>query len=330
MKPLKWGIVGPGAIAKEFVLDLLWVPGNEIRAVASRSLDRAKEFAKSFEGSVAYGSYAALFADPEVDIVYVATPHHDHMQSSIAAMNAGKAVLCEKPVAVNVHQLQQMIQASERNKVFFMEALWTRFNPSVVAALKEVRNGSIGQVNYIQADFSFFIEEARHAKLMNPERAGGSLLEMGIYPVFLAYLFMGKPREITASALLHENGCDWQTAASLQYETGLAQVMSGFLSESDMVARIHGEKGRIELHRIWHETQGYTRVDAQRNSHTVALPTLGKGFTYEIMACQEAMQQGWISHPDWSHQNSLELMQTLDEIRAKAGIHYQLEETVDK
>ena len=147
-------------------------------------------------------------------------------------MNTGKHVLCEKPLAVNQSQVAAMIEASHRNQVFLMEALWTRFNPSFQECLKLIQQGVIGRVNYVQADFTFFIDEIPRKRMMNPELAGGSLLEMGIYPIFLTYQLLGIPQKIMATGHLAENGTDLQIAVSLQFNEGIAQMMSGLASQS--------------------------------------------------------------------------------------------------
>ncbi|MCI4667784.1 MAG: Gfo/Idh/MocA family oxidoreductase [Bacteroidia bacterium] len=321
---LNWGILSTGNIAHQFVQDLALLNGHKISAVASRSQAKATAFADQYSIPKFFSDYHSLFNDEDVDIIYVATPHNSHMEWSLAAMEAGKHVLCEKPLAINSRQVQQMVQKSREKGVFFMEALWSRFNPSILAALEMVANGELGEINYIKADFSFFIEEDRHERLMNPELGGGSLLEMGIYPVFLAYLFLGMPEEIKAIGQLHPNKCDWQSLISMKFKNGIASAMSGFLSQSDMQANICGTKGSIMLHPIWHESQGFEFLQSGKTK-TFIYPTRGKGFTGEAMACKKAIDQAWIEHPNWTHQNSLDLMSIMDEIRKQIGIHYPIE-----
>lgn len=321
---LRWGIIGTGNIANQFVADLSLVSGQQVIGVASRVRERALAFADRHSIPLNFGRYEDLLVHPEIDIVYVATPHSSHAALSIAAMHAGKHVLCEKPFAVNAQEVEAMITAARANQVFLMEALWTRFNPSLQAMLELIHAGEIGQVNYISADFSFFIEPARQERLMNPSLAGGSLLEMGVYPVFLAYLLLGYPAGLKAISNLHEQGADWQTGIVYQAKQGLAMLMSGFLSQSDMVAKIYGTEGRIYLHPYWHETHGFLMENSAGNRQFL-YPTLGKGFTYEIEACANSIGDGILEHPLWSHQHSLELMQILDEIRKQAGIKYRFE-----
>jgi len=324
MKKLNWGILGPGKISKSFANDLSLVEGSELVAVASRSLERAETFAQAYQVEKAYGDYDSLINDPKVDIIYIATPHNSHMKYAVKAMEAGKHVLCEKPLGVNKLQVEEMIKASQAHRVFLMEALWSRFNPSIVEVLEKIQEGLIGEVNYINVDFSVYREFAPESRMLNMDLAGGSLLDMGVYPIFLAYIILGYPDQILSTALFHETGADTQTSAILKYEGGVANILSGFNSQSDMVAKIHGTKGRILLDSRWHEAQGYQLV----KEHEIVeqkLPTKGRGYTYEIMECMSCISSGVLESPKWSHKNSLDLISITDEIRGQIGLRYPFE-----
>ena len=324
MKTLRWGLLGLGRITRDFINDLFLVEGCEVAAVASRSTPKAAEFAAEFKVPKFYGSYADLFADPDLDIVYIGTPHNTHAELSIAAMDAGKHVLCEKPLAVNQHQVRQMIGAAQQNGVFLMEALWSRFNPSIAESLDLVKEGAIGEVNYINADFSFAAKLDVDGRLLNMDLAGGALLDVGIYPLFLAYSVFGKPREILATGRFHETGADIQTSIVLKYENGVAQAMGGLVSTSDMVGRIYGTRGSILFEPWWHKTQGYSLV-VDGNLKKVSLPTPGNGFTYEIEECLRCISEHKIESDRWSHTDSLELMGIMDEVRRQIGLIYPFE-----
>ena len=192
-KNIQWGIVGLGNIAHQFCHDLLLVEEANIYAVASRSLNKAQEFGGKFQAEKAYGSYQELLNDPDVDIVYMATPHDSHMELSIAAMEAGKHVLCEKPIAINSNQAHKMIQASQKSQCFFMEAFWSRFNPSIVQSYQKVKEGILGEIKYINADFAFHVGQPQY-RMTDVTLGGGSLLDMGVYPIFLSYLILGIPK----------------------------------------------------------------------------------------------------------------------------------------
>ncbi len=327
LETLRWGIIGLGKIAHSFCHDLQLVKNNTIAAVASRSLAKANNFAFQYGAKKSYGSYQELFEDPDVDIVYIGTPHNSHAEWSIAAMNAKKHVLCEKPLGVNQHQVKNMIETAQKNGVFFMEALWSRFNPSVKTCIELAKEGTaIGEVSYLNADFNFYRDVPDEHRMFNMNLAGGALLDIGIYPVFLAYSIFGVPEQILATSRFHRTGADLQTSAIFKYKNGIANLMSGFASQSDMRAKIQGTKGQIFIEPTWHEAQSYTIVNNETfESQHVLLPTKGKGFTYEIEECVRCIAEGKLQSENWSHQNSLELIQILDEIRSQVGLKYPFE-----
>lgn len=326
-KPLQWGIVGLGKIAHSFCNDLQLVENTSIAAVASRSAAKAKEFALQYGVAKSYGSYQELFEDPNVDIVYIATPHDSHLQWTIAALEAKKHVLCEKPMGVNRSQVEQMIAAAERNGVFLMEALWSKFNPTIKKCLELAKSETaIGRVSRLYADFNFYTEAPDTHRLFYPELAGGALLDVGIYPVFLAYSLFGKPKEVLASARFHRTGADLQTSVILKYENATANISCGFDSDSDMKAKIYGTQGQITIEPRWHEASAYTISNFKADtSQSFSLPKKGKGYTYEIEECVRCIAARKLQSEYWSHQNSLELIQILDDIRELIGLSYPFE-----
>lgn len=320
---IKWGIIGLGNIAHQFAKDLMLVDEAELVAVASRNLDKAQEFAQNYDCSKAYDSYDAIINDAEVDILYIATPHNSHAALTIKALQNKKHVLCEKPIALNYTDAFQMIEASKKNNQFFMEAFWTRFNPSFREAFSKIKKGEIGEVKYINADFAFTAEElgGEGNRKTDISLGGGALLDIGVYPLFLCYLVLGIPVEILAKANFHQTGADLQTSMILQYDSAQAILHSSFVSTSNIKATINGTKGRINLNMLWHQTQSYTlTVDEQ--DEEILLPTQGKGFTYEIEECHHCIKENKIESELWSHQNSLELIKIVDEVRSKIGLEY--------
>ena len=326
---LNWGFIGLGNMAHNFLKDLKLVTSNKLVAVASRSIGKAKEFADQYKVPKHYGNYELLLKDPSVDIVYIATPHHNHAELAIAAMKAGKHVLCEKPLAVNKQQVQKIVTASVENKKFLMEALWSRFNPSINTVLNHIHNGEIGTVDYINADFGLVINKGPDNRIHQLETAGGALLELGVYPVFLAYILLGMPSKILATGKLDPvSKTDIQAGIILESEKGIASLYSGFTSESDMVAKIYGSEGRIYLDPFWHETESYRIVKGNLENYVTkeyAIPTKGIGFTYEIEECYTCICQGKIQSDLWSHQDSLNLISIMDEIRNQIGLKYPFE-----
>lgn len=322
---IKWGIVGAGNIAHSFSKDLALVSGGELTAVASRNLDKAQSFATEYGAPNAYGSYEELFNSKMVDVIYIATPHTTHARLSIAAMKAGKSVLCEKPAGVNKGEVEEMIKVAKENKVFFMEALWTRFNPTIKKVKELVANGTIGDIGYLHADFAFFaLDRDENGRLLNPELAGGSLLDIGIYPIFLSYLMLGMPKDIKASANFHKTGVEVQISIIFNYEKAQAILYSGLTSNSEKKAEIAGSKGSIFIHPRWHETSGYT-LEIDGDSSVVELGKFGKGYTYEIEEVHNCLNAGKTESDLWSHQNSRDLIEIMDTVRNKVGIVFPFE-----
>lgn len=321
-KKNKWGIVGLGNIAAQFASDLGLIENAELHAVASRDIDKANEFAEKFKALKTYYSYDSLFEDPEVEIVYIATPHNSHAELSIKALEKGKHVLCEKPMALSYNDAQRMIEASKKHNKFFMEAFWTRFIPAVQDVLQKINSGTIGDVNYVKADFAFHGSETENKRLFDKELGGGALFDIGVYPVFLSYIVLGKPKEILAKALKHKNDVDLQTSMILQYELGQSILHSSIVSESDMKAVISGTKGRIELNAPWYVADGYSLFKNEEKEATFTLPTLGKGYSYEIIECHNCILNNEIESQLWSHQNSLDLSKIVEEVKFQIGLAF--------
>ena len=322
---IKWGIVGAGNIAHSFSKDLALVNGGVLTAVASRDLDKARSFANEYGAPNAFGSYEELFTSDTVDVIYIATPHTTHAALSIAAMKAGKNVLCEKPVGVNKGEVEEMIKVAKENNVFFMEALWTRFNPTIKKVKELVDNGTIGDIGYLHADFAFYaLDRDENGRLLNPALAGGSLLDIGIYPIFLSYLMLGIPKDIKATANFHKTGVEVQISMIFNYEKAQAILYSGLNSNSEMKAEIAGSKGSIFVHRRWHETSGYT-LEIDGDSTVVEVGKVGKGYTYEIEEVHKCLNAGKTESDLWSHQNSRDLIEIMDTVRSKTGIVFPFE-----
>ncbi len=322
---IRWGIVGLGNIAHKFAQDLQLVDDGELYAVASRSMSKAQEFSDTYDAKAAYGSYEALFNDSNVDIVYIATPHNYHEALSIMALKNKQAVLCEKPIAVNTTGVKNMIQASRDNKTFLMEAFWTRFNPVYNKVTELISAGEIGAVNYINVDFSFYRDDSAESRMLNMDLAGGALMDMGVYPVFLCYNLMGIPKKIDSSAIFHETGADLQTMSIFTYDEGLAYAMTGFRSRSDMKAKIHGTKGRITLDSVWHSSEGFTVTNSDEEDTVYQIKKIGHGYAHEIIECHRCLKEGRTESDKWTHQNSLELISITDRIREKIGLRYPFE-----
>lgn len=322
-KTINWGIIGLGKIAHKFVSDLQLIEDANLKAVASRSLEKSLKFGKKFNAENCYGNYEALVNDPEVDVVYIATPHSLHFENTLMCLENQKAVLCEKPLALNSDQVDEMISKAKKHKVFFMEALWTRFFPAFNKAIELVNNNEIGQVRYIQADFGFRANFDASSRLFNKKLGGGSLLDIGIYPIFLAYTFLGIPGKIKASANFSTTGVDETCSIIFEYKNGItANLFSSLTSHTPTKATICGDKGQIILPRRWHESPSVILSDYEKDLNQFHFEKAGIGYLYEIQEANRCLQNNQLESTVFSHKNSSELMGLIDRVKKEIGLVY--------
>ncbi|MGJ8733965.1 MAG: Gfo/Idh/MocA family protein [Cellulophaga sp.] len=320
-----WGIVGLGNIAEKFAKDLALVNTGKLVSISSRSKTKGQDFAAKHNVKNSYNNAQDLFNCADVDVVYIATPHTLHKELSVMAMNSGKHVLCEKPMGVNTKQVKNMIAASVKNNVFLMEALWSRFLPSIQKVKQIVNAKELGEISYIKSDFAFYgLDRAEESRLLNPNLAGGSLLDIGIYPVFLAYLLLGKPNEIIATANFYKTGVEKQVSIIFKYDKAQAHLYSALTANTEASSEIAGDKGLLKLETRWHEAEGYY-IEKSREKEYFKTPKLGVGYTYEIEEVHKCITNNQIESKLWSHQNSLDLIQLLDQIREKTNIVFPFE-----
>jgi len=321
-KKIRWGIVGLGNIAGKFAGDLALSSEAILVAVASRDFEKARLFSEEYGAKKAYGTYEALFEDPEVDVVYIATPHSFHHAQTLSALKGGKNVLCEKPLGINASEVREMTDLASEKGLFLMEALWSRFNPSIQQVYSRVKSGELGAVSYLRADFAFpALDRDAGGRLLNPALAGGSLLDIGIYPVFLAYLFLGIPKDIKVSAHFHTTGVEKQIAMIFDYDEAMAVLYSGFSSRSEMKAEISCESGSVLLNPPWHHTEGF-QWQKDEEIEEVARPLKGYGYFYEIEEVHRCLKAGELESGLWSWADSLALHSLLDRIRGLAEIDF--------
>jgi predicted dehydrogenase len=320
-RKIKWGIIGLGNIASQFASDLLLLEDAELTAVASRDFSKGQQFAEKFSALKVYDSYDLIFEDQDVEIIYIATPHNSHSELSIKALENGKHVLCEKPMALSYQDAVRMVEASKKCNRFFMEAFWTRFIPSIQDVLQKVNNGIIGNVNYINADFAFYGSETENKRLFDKEVGGGALFDIGVYPLFLSYVLLGNPKEVLAKAVMHKNQVDLQTSIILQYEKAQSVLHASIVSDSDMKASLNGTEGRIELNSPWFIADGYSLYENGKEA-VFSLPALGKGSVHEAIECHNCILNNQIESELWSHQNSLDLSKIVEEIKTQIGLSF--------
>ncbi len=325
-QPFRWAIIGPGRIAQKFALGLRAVPDAKIVAVASRDPQRAKAFILPF-GGAAFGNYADMLDAGNIDAVYVATPHNFHAEHSLLALERKIPVLCEKPLAVNVSQVKSMLDASAKHNSFLMEGLWTRFLPHI-RKVEEIRNaGTLGSIKFIQADFGYSSTFDLESRLYNPNLAGGALLDIGIYPLFLACFLLGFPQSFTIDADLAPTGVDASVYIQLNFSNqAKAQLMSTIQYKSKTAARIVFEKGEIEIEEQWLRPANLLITDSETNKTTkLEFPPLANGFEYEAMEVQQCVKNGLIESSLFPHTFSLALMQLMDAMRKEIGVSYPFE-----
>jgi predicted dehydrogenase len=321
---INWGIMAPGRIAHKFTQDLKCVPGAKLLAVASRNLARAQVFAAEYNAPHAFGSYEELLSCPDLDAVYIASPHTGHHEQTLMCLNAGIAVLCEKPFAMNLPQVQEMVTLAKAKNVFLMEALWSRFMPTVLKTRELVETGAIGKLVGVKADFGFKAPFDSQSRTFNKDLGGGALLDIGIYPLFLSYLILGMPTKITASAVFGPTGVDESTGMTMQYTDGtFAFLDCTFMAKTPCEGFVYGEEGFIKIHSRWHESKGVTleRYDGTSAFFDFDRPTFG--YDYEAIHVGECLQQGLTESPVWTLTDSLNLMKLLDNVRAQIGLVYE-------
>ena len=325
MKKIRWGIVGPGKIARHFADDLSLVKNAQLVAVASRNAERANNFAEEYSIPHAFYEYEELFRSDTVDVLYIATPHVFHKDLAIRAMQHGKHVLCEKPLGVNLEEVEAMIATAKEHQVFLMEALWSRFNPTIVEVKTRIDQGKLGELTYVNADFAFYaLDRPKESRLLNLDLAGGTLLDIGIYPVFLSYLFLGVPNEIKAVSNFNDQGTEIQTSVIFQYPRAQAILNSSFANKSRMSAEIAGTDGNITLAPRFHESRGYT-FESGGEQESFEVPTKGKGYYYEIMEVNNCILGNRTESELWSHTDSRNLISLLDKIRKISGVRFPFE-----
>jgi len=323
MKNYRWGILGCGKIAQKMATALLRTERAELYAVASSSFDRAEEFKSRFGAQKAYASYEELANDPGVDIIYIATPHSHHYIHTRLCLEAGKAVLCEKPFTLDAPELLELITLARSKKLFLMEALWTRFLPHINKSLQLVEEGAIGQAVLANADFGFRADFLPEGRLFNRELGGGALLDIGIYPVFFAYLFLGTPLQISAQATFGQTGVDEQVTISMEHpNSAISGLNCSLLTKTRMEATLFGTAGSIRMYERWYAP---TRIELLRENKLVEsfdFSQSDNGFEYEVEEVMNCLDRGLTESPAWSLDNSLELIGILDGIRNKCGISY--------
>jgi predicted dehydrogenase len=322
-KNVRWGILGTGGIASTFAADLPLVPGAELAAVGSRTTAAATAFAERHGFARAHGSWAELAADPDVDVIYVATPHAFHLDAALTCLAGGKPVLCEKPMTLDLASSTRLVQEARDRGLFLMEAMWMRCNPAVRRIVELIAEGAIGEVTNVQADFGLQGPfEATH-RLRDPALGGGALLDLGVYPLNLAHLILGSPAAVHGWARLTPEGVDDNTGMLLGYASGaVAALTCSLVGETRNAASITGTLGRIDLPQGFFVPRSFILSRLGADPEEIGHPFEGSGYQYEAAEVQRCLAEGLPESPLMPHATTLELMKQLDDIRAQIGVVY--------
>jgi predicted dehydrogenase len=324
---VRWGIIGRNWIAEAFVAGLRALPDAEVFAVGSRRQETAEEFAGKLGAPRRHGSYEALANDPEVDVIYVSTPHSAHKEVTLLCLAAGKPVLCEKPFAINAGEADEMIAAARRQKLFLMEAMWTRFTPVMTKVREILADGAIGEVRMLSADLGFRAGFDPASRLFDPARGGGALMDVGVYVVSFASMVLGAPTRIVSMPSMGETGVDEQSAVILGHANGALSVLSaGIRTNTPHVATIMGTDGMIDIHYDWHKPRSFTLKVSGKDPERFDVPTEGNGYNYEAAEVMRCLRAGLTESPILPLDETRTIVQTLDEIRAQWGLRYPMEQ----
>ncbi len=320
---IRWGIASTGKISTSMAQALAGIDGAEIVAVGSRSQSAADEFAQQHSIGRAHGSHSELCADPDVDVIYIGSPHSEHRSMTIEALEAGKHVLCEKAFALNRNDAEAMIEAAKQNDRFLMEAMWSWFMPCWHEIRGRIEAGEIGDIVTLDATFALDLPDpdGRHRRR---DIGGGALLDLGIYPLSIARFLLGEPTDVRALGRLTADGVDASVAGSLLHQSGAVTTFSTSLdATSDLTARIAGTGGRIEIHApFWFPTAFTVTVDG--TSETIEIPN--RGLAHEAEHVMERIRAGHIESDVQTWAATLANMGLMDEIRRQVGVIYPSEE----
>lgn len=328
-RTLRWGVVATGRIAQKVTRDLARLENAQLYAVSSRSKASAQAFAEvhgftaSYHDGPSGAGYQQLFADPHVDVVYVATPHAQHFEVVHAALEAGKHVLCEKPFTINAGEARELVSLANNRGLFLMEAVWTRFLPATRRALELIRGGEIGTVRWVQADLGFPAVYDPSDRLWDPAAGGGALLDLAVYTLTWAVAALGFPAGLTASGHLNKDGVDVQNAIALEYPEGAAaQLTSSLQAAGPGTATISGTTGWIRTGSPLYNPRMLEIAGLDGSVRVEEFPEETEGFIHELRETARCIRTGLQESPLMPWNDTVQVMQLLDQARAQLGLHY--------
>ncbi|WP_339916470.1 Gfo/Idh/MocA family oxidoreductase [Yeosuana marina] len=321
-RKVRWGIIGLGNIAHKFATDLLTIDDSELYAVASRAQEKATDFASKYNATKAYSSYEDLASDPLVDAVYIATPHAFHKENTILCLEKGISVLCEKPFAMNADEVNEMIACAKANNTLLMEALWTYFLPHYQHVLETLKNKTYGNILKLEADFGFFREFNNDSRLFRKSLGGGSLLDIGIYPIFSALSTLGVPQKKEAHATFFDNKTDSSCDMTFYYDNDVtATLKSSLLEDLPTEAIFYCEQATIKVNRQFHcPTTVSILIDGEENIKDFGYTTIG--YNFETIHFNKLLRDGKTESDIMSFEFSEQLIKTLDDVRELIKLKY--------
>jgi len=323
---VRWGVLGAARIAQRFVEGVQSLPDHRVAAVGARDGARAAEFARRHGIPRSHQGYDALVADPEVDIVYVATTHNFHKEHSLLALNAGKPVLCEKPFTISRAELEVVVRAAREKRLFLMEGMWTRFFPAMARLRDLLREGAIGEPLLVQADFGFKAAFDPSSRLFDPNLGGGALLDVGVYVVSFASMVLGSPDRVAGFASKAPNGVDDLDGIVLGHPSGAVAVLATAVrANTPHQAVVVGSEGRILVPPAFWKPERLVLSRNGRPDEEIHLPSESTGFQHEAREAARCLRQGLLESPVMPLDESLAIMGTLDALRAQWGVRYPME-----
>lgn len=323
---IRWGILGTGNIATSFANGLVTMPDAQLAAVGSRKQSSADAYGDRFNIPRRYASYEELAHDPEIDVVYIATPHTLHLENMLLCFEAGKPVLCEKPFTINAAQARQAIAQARKQELFAMEATWMRFTPLIAKLRRMLADNQVGDIRMVTADFGIRVEFDPNFRLFNPKLGGGGMLDVGIYPLSLAQMILGTPSKVTGVAELGQTGVDEQSAFVLGYAGGqLAVLHSAIRTETPQEATIVGTEGWIRIHSPWWMPQAMTIHKPGADPVQMDIPFTTDGYTYEAAEVHRALRTGKLESEQMPLDETVAILDTMDTLRRQWGMHYPME-----
>ncbi len=323
--PFKWGVISTGGIARTFASDLQYLDNQVVHAVGSRKMESALNFSNEYGGKP-YASYEELANDPNIDAVYIATPHQLHFENTMMALKAGKPVLCEKPFAITATEAHQMISLAREMNLMLMEAMWTRFLPHIAIVREILTSGILGEIRTVTADHGQWFADDPEFRLFNPNLAGGALLDLAIYPISFAHLVLGVPEKITSTSLPAFTGVDGQTSAIFDYKNGAQAIInSSLFAATPCRALVAGTLGWLEIDRTFYAPTSMRTIIRGGERTEYAKDYVGVGHREQAVEFARCVRAGLIESPLLTLNETYEIMQSVTEIKNQIGLKYPFE-----